>query len=47
MEALSRRYGWTPSEIRNMDEMDVRQYLEIIREEYLIEKAERMKHGHR
>jgi cell division septum initiation protein DivIVA len=47
MESLSSRYGWTPDEIRGMDEVDVRQYLEIIAEEYKLKKADQMRYGNR
>jgi hypothetical protein len=44
MEALSSRYGWTPSEIRDMSLEDVYQYLEIISEINLLKRRnERLK----
>jgi hypothetical protein len=30
MELLSKRYGWTPDQIRDMDEGDINAYLDII-----------------
>ena len=43
MEALSKKYGWTPEQIRNMDSQDVLQYLIIILEKYKIEKIKNLK----
>lgn len=30
MELLSKTYGWTPNQIREMDEGDIEAYLDII-----------------
>lgn len=30
MEMLSNTYGWTPDQIRSMDEGDIRAYLDIL-----------------
>ena len=44
MEALSHRYGWTPTEIREMRMDDILQYTEIMAETYNIERAQALKH---
>lgn len=42
MEFLSERYGWTPTQIRDMNLEDVCQYLEIVDEMKALEKARAM-----
>lgn len=46
MEMLSEKYGWTPQQIREMDEKDVLQYKEILQEIYNIEKLQQMRNKH-
>lgn len=43
METLSRTYGWTPGQIKEMDVQDVQNYLDIIGMRNQIEKAEAKK----
>lgn len=43
---LSEKYGWTPQQIREMDEKDVLQYKEILQEIYNIEKLQQMRNKH-
>lgn len=43
MEILSREYGWTPSQIREQNLIDIENYLEIIRARNKIEKQQQDK----
>jgi len=45
MEALSDRYGWTPTQIRKQDVNDINSYLQIIAIKNLIEKHKMKKDG--
>jgi len=38
MEALSDRYGWTPKQIREQNETDIKNYIEIITVKNILEK---------
>jgi hypothetical protein len=40
MEILSREYGWTPSQIRKQNVIDIENYFEIIRARNKIEKQQ-------
>lgn len=44
MEMLSDKYGWTPNQIREMDMLDVEEYLKILNDKASIEKKESKKH---
>jgi len=41
MEKLSREYGWTPDEIREMRISDVQNYLDIINTRNQLERAKK------
>jgi hypothetical protein len=43
MEMLSREYGWTPGQIREMSHLDVEIYKRIIAKRIAIEKTNRMR----
>lgn len=40
MEVLSKRYGWTPNQIRQLNYSDIEQYLQIIRMQRKLEQIE-------
>jgi hypothetical protein len=44
-EQLSREYGWTTNEIRNMPHQDIRDYIQIVSVRNQIKKYNQMKHG--
>lgn len=43
MEQLSKEYGWTPTEIRNLSVQDINDYIEIISIRNQLEKAQAKK----
>jgi len=43
MEKLSKEYGWTPDEIRNLRVSDLQNYLDIISIKNQLEKARNKK----
>ena len=40
MEVLSKRYGWTPTQIREQNDDDLKMYLRIISEQNFLELRE-------
>jgi hypothetical protein len=40
MEVLSREYGWTPQQIKELPSQEIESYLEIIRIRHKLEQAE-------
>lgn len=45
MEMLSEKYGWTPTQIREIAVEDIGVYIDIITQKAYIEKAERKRAG--